>query len=371
MTPDGAHTPRMRIVYVTLQGLQEGQGAATHVRAMVTGLRRSHDVVLCAPRETKDPSAFTRVLRMARVQASAMRQARQGDVVYMRHHPFLFVLSWLLRLIGTPSVQELNGPIEDYVAIYPVLRPLMSVLRYMTVRSLLAADAVVVVSERLKRYLIDLGVPGDRIHVVHNGADLDQFQPSNGLSDSYALFYGALTPWQGLETLALATIDPGWPAGVRLVVVGGGPSEKALDVGSPAVIERRGVVPHSEVAELVAGSLVTLSPKTPEATWSSPLKFYESVACGVPVIATDVGEQADFIREWGCGLVIAEENPKTLAEAVAKVSADDGLRARMATAGIRVREQVSWDLRVNRVAGLLREVIDRTADGHGGTYASR
>lgn len=358
---------RLKIVYVTLQGLEEGQGAATHVRATVTGLNRTDDVTLCAPRATEAPSAHRRLLRMARVQWVALQESRRSDVVYMRHHPLLLVLAMLLRISGTPAVQELNGPIEDYGTIYPVLRPLLGILRHMTVRSLLAADAVVVVSDRLKQYLIDLGVPPDHIEVVHNGADLNRFQPSPDEPGSYAVFLGALTPWQGLQTLTGATRHPAWPKGVPLVVVGVGPTEGVLDAGDPQVIQRRGVVSHAHVADLLSGALVSLSPKTAAATWSSPLKLYESVACGVPVIATEIGEQADFIRQWGCGLVVAENDPQALATAVATVADNADLREELAVAAKAARDHVSWDQRVKQLRSLLYSVSARKPNGQGVT----
>lgn len=347
-----SHNHSMRILYVTLQGLDEWQGAGTHVRAVTQGLATTDEVELLAPAGNAT-SLFGRLWTMAVLQLRALRRARRVDVVYLRHHPFLLPLTLALKARGIPVVHELNGPIEDFLAIYPMLLPVFGRLRRMSVRTLLAADAVVVVSLRMREYLGDLGVPLSAIEVVHNGADLNAFRPSETAAERRVVFVGAFSPWQGLDTLVDATNDPAWPRDVRLVVAGHGTEAHELSRADPATLDNLGIVPHAEVGALVSGAMATISPKTPASALQSPLKLYESVACAVPAVVTDVGEQADFVRDTGTGLVVPPQDPAAMAKAIALLADDEELRAGMSQAATALRWEVSWDCRVAQIRGLL------------------
>lgn len=353
--------PRPRVLYVCLQGLEHGQGASTHVGAVVDGLRRTHDVVLVAPEGTPATGLLGRALRLPRLLLAAARAARGADVVYLRHHPMLQPLTEYLRRRGVTQIQEVNGPIADFTSIYPTLRPVGALLRAMSTATLRHADRVVAVSERLARSVRhQTGLPDDQVLVVHNGADLDVFTPVDRTpvdADTvpYVVFAGALAPWQGLGVLAAATGKPDWPAGVRVVVAGAGPSRHLLDGAASEAIDDRGVLPQREVARLVAGSLASLSPKTPDARWSSPLKVYEAIAAGVPTVVTDVGEQADIVRQWGCGVVVPPGDAAALARAVRGLVDDGPTRDRLAAAALAARPGVGWDDRVRTLARLLEE----------------
>lgn len=349
-------------MYVSLQGMQEGQGAATHVAAVRDGLDKTDDVVVCAPPAGRRATLVERLANVVALQRQAAHRARNADVVYLRHHPLLLPLTLWLRGHRIPVVQEVNGPLEDYGAIYPFMVPFTFLLRRASSLALMRSDRVIAVSTRLKDYLELAGVPPASVVVVPNGADLRRFTPRSGPPGGYAVFVGALTPWQGLDTLAQATWDPAWPSGVRLVVAGDGPSSEALQGADPNVLDRRGVVPHDQVGPLMSGALVTLSPKTVAARWSSPLKVYESVACGTPIVATDVGEQGDLIRSGGYGLLVRPGDPAALAKAVSLVATDGDTRDALVAAAITARDSVSWDRRVRAIREVLSNVTRSATD---------
>lgn len=345
-----------RVLYVCLQGLETGQGAETHVRAVVEGLRVRHEVDLVAPMAASSVGVVGRARRLARLLWAAKRAADRVDVVYLRHHPVLLPLTWWLRRMGIPQVQEVNGPIADFTAIYPMLRPVGAVLRWASRASLRHAQKVVAVSDALAVAVrAEADLPSEGVVVVHNGADLAVFMPSDVVG-SYVVFVGALTPWQGLSTLAAATTDPAWPTGITAMVVGDGPSRPQLDAAAPDVLDRRGVLSHREVGRLVAGSLAALSPKTDEARWSSPLKVYEAIAAGVPCIVTDVGEQAELVRRLGCGIVVPTGDAAALASAVRRLATDRAKRDALAGAAAGARHETSWGNRIDTLSALLDSV---------------
>ena len=302
---------------MTLQGVEDWQGAGTHVRAIVDGLRQTDDVTLIAP-QGDPPSLASRVLGIARVLVRAISESDRHDVVYLRHHPLAAPLSWWLGRCGIGRVEELNGPVEDLRTVYPALGRLWSAIIGMSRWQLRRADHVVVVSEALREYVLAFGVDPESITIVRNGADLERFQPhpyGPDLEHPYAIFVGALTEWQGLDTLVAAVDDPAWPSDLRLVVAGDGPLRHLVE--DHPVIDYRGRVPHDDVPALLSRAVAALSPKTEAARWSSPLKVYEALACGTPVIATAVGEQQSLLEGHALGALVATDDATGLALAIA------------------------------------------------------
>jgi glycosyltransferase involved in cell wall biosynthesis len=89
-------------------------------------------------------------------------------------------------------------------------------------------------------------------------------------------------------------------------------------------------------------------------TGLAPLKLFESLACGVPVIVSDQPGMGDLVRKAGCGLIVPERNPAALALAMAKIAADP---ARISALGRTAREEAlarcSWDARAIELQNML------------------
>jgi glycosyltransferase involved in cell wall biosynthesis len=176
------------------------------------------------------------------------------------------------------------------------------------------------------------------------------------------IFFGALAAWQGIDVLLAATSRLEWPSDVALVVLGEGVGRTTVEraAASNPRVQYLGVWPYRDVAGAVAHSIAGLAPKTggPERTviGLSPLKMYETVSCGTPLIATDMPSQADFVRGIGCGIVVPQEDPQALAQAVATLAGNDALARAM---GMRGRAAVVAEHSWERRAGETLSVIER------------
>jgi glycosyltransferase involved in cell wall biosynthesis len=169
------------------------------------------------------------------------------------------------------------------------------------------ADAVVCVSEHLKRAVGALGVPDQHVHVVHNGIDLDRFAPGDRdeararLSIDSArpvlLWVGRMAEVKGLDVLldAFASTKDAEPEAV-LCLVGDGPlrsavEQQAVRLGIRERIRFAGNVTHDALADWYRAADVTLLPSHSE---GSPNVLLESIACGTPFIASAVGGIPEF-----------------------------------------------------------------------------
>src|SRR4029077_20715606 len=102
--------------------------------------------------------------------------------------------------------------------------------------------------------------------------------------------------------------------------------QEAVQSGLP--VRWLGYRPHEQIPELIAGAIAGLipitNPRGRSSTGVSPLKLYETLACGIPVIATDLPGQAEIVRAGKCGVIVPCDDPGALAGAVAELAADPG-----------------------------------------------
>lgn len=362
-----------RLLYLCLQATREGQASYAHVREIISGLmRRGWRVELYEPPyrgAPVPPNWWKRLFYFLTVQIKLMRAAKP-DVLYIRSHFAAFPAALWAKLRRIPVVQEVNGPYEDLFLAWPFTRHLAGLFRWLIRAQLSWADAIIAVTDELREWVVrETGHKS--VYVVPNGANTELFKPGAPLPSTYkvpaayVVFFGALAPWQGIDIMIEATRHPAWPQEVKLLVLGDGKERIKIE---QATHEGRviyyGVVPYRDVPGIVAASVAGLVPKTSVEghgkTGLSPLKVFETLACGVPVVVSDFPFMADLVRRHQCGLVIPPGDAGALAEAVRFLYEHPSERTEMGRRGreVVVREH-SWDVRAQATEGVLMEVIAR------------
>lgn len=357
-----------RMAYVCLQATREGQASHAHVHEIMNGLeRRGWEVTLYEPAyasRTGSVSLVTKLREFAAVQRRFGAEADRFDLVYVRDHPAASPCCRAATRTGVPLVLEVNGPPHEVALAYGWTRPLVPVLRRLFADRVRRATAVITVTELLGKYVAGLG-KGVDVHVIGNGADPDRFRPATPADPPYALFIGAFAVWQGIKTLLAAIDRPEWPAGLPLVFAGDGLERPKVEAAAARDERVRylGPVPYADAPALLAGATVSLSPKSGVGdrarTGLSPLKLYESMSCGVPVIVTDLHGQSEPVAESRCGLIVPPDDPVALAAAVAEmVRQPEAARAMGQRGRAAVLERYSWDAAAGRTADVLRGVVN-------------
>ena len=184
--------------------------------------------------------------------------------------------------------------------------------------------------------------------------------PRPPIPGDYVVFFGALAPWQGIETMLAAVRRPDWPGGVHLVIAGDGVERPAVE--AEAARDKRiiylGRIPQRDVPGLVAHSLAGLCPISAD-VGHSPLKVYETLAAGVPVVVTEVPGQVELVRDNRCGLVIPPKDPAALASAIATLAGGRAEREEMGCRGRRLIEMGhSWRRRADELCGVLQQLVE-------------
>jgi glycosyltransferase involved in cell wall biosynthesis len=243
------------------------------------------------------------------------------------------------------------------------------------------ADRLVAVTEGIRRRLIaEYGVSPERISVIGNGADTDRFSPISresackdiGLSPGflYLCYVGTFMPWHALPVIleATAIVQAARPD-VRLLLVGdgdgrAGAEQQAKDLGIADSVIFTGRVPHDLVPAYIAAStlcLATFTSARNDGIGLSPLKVYEYLACGRPVVASDIEGVTETLCESGGGLVVPPDDAAGLAAAIVALLDDGGEGERMGIAGRKwVAENRSWKAVGAEMIGVMREVLGNT-----------
>ena len=357
------------VAYLSLQAVVDGQdtwAAVTEVIAGWEALGWTVDRYFPDYPPGGPPGGLARLAEMWRVQTRLAKRLSEYDAVYIRAHQMALVTARRAVHLGVPVVQECNGPYEDLLIAYPQLRlgrPIFDAMQRWQYRH---ASAIISVAEGLTAWL-KREAGHDRVTTNGNGANTVVFSPDAprrpGLPDRFAVFFGQFPAWQGISSLLQAVRLDAWPDGLPLVLVGDGalrPEVESAAAEMPGRVIWLGRLPYEEVAQVAAHAVVSFVPMmAPEReTMFSPLKLYESMACGVPVIASDVVGITEVVRDARCGILFPAGDARAIAQATATILADSADAAEMGRRGrIAAVEHYSWRARAEQRAHIIEDAI--------------
>ncbi|MFH1651698.1 MAG: glycosyltransferase [Chloroflexota bacterium] len=216
-------------------------------------------------------------------------------------------------------------------------------------------------------------VPSNKVSVVPCGVNPDLFRPtppeeSRAMlnlprSEKIVLYVGRIDPLKGVHNLIKAISLMPAETRPRLLIIGGDPTtsremnhleELAREGGISGSVDFRGIMPQSELPHYYAAADVTIIPSYYE---SFGLVALESLACGTPVVAADVGEMKSIIRQGETGLVLADNSPQNLAGGI--TAALEHLSGRPSVRR-KARESVRrfhWPLVAEELSHIFRQVV--------------
>jgi len=220
------------------------------------------------------------------------------------------------------------------------------------------------VTHRFIEHFHNRGLPRTQITFLPNGADtefLKPHPPSRDLLDRWRLhgkkvflYVGTHAYYHGLDTLIEAATLLRERSDIVFLMIGDGPERTRLkqlsvDRGLTNVIF--GQSPYEEMDQLysIAYASVATLRKMDVAQSMRLSKVFPSLSCAVPVIYAGVGEAAELLEAYKCGVVVAPEEPTLLAQAIASLASDQTMRHDMGCAGRAfVEREYSWSTIVGR-----------------------
>jgi glycosyltransferase involved in cell wall biosynthesis len=360
-----------KIAYLCLQVTRQGQASYSHVHEIIQGLmRRGWDVTLHEPSHDMilpGTGALRRGLEFLKTQYRLLSNLNRYDAIYVRSHFAAFPMALYAKLRHVPIIQEVNGPYEDLFIAWPFTRRFSSLFIWLMRIQMSWASAVITVTDQLGKWCKQ-EAGHERVYVVPNGANTSVFCPhattSVPLPPKFVVFFGALARWQGLDTILAAAQSDNWPNDVSLVIVGDGAMRRDVEdatTKNPHIVYL-GILPQRELAGVVARALLGLICKSNlggrTETGLSPLKLYETLATGTPVLITDFPGMSDFVRQYECGIVVPPDAPESVAAAVHECLVE---QEKIKIMGQKGRDAIclehSWDKRSHDTAHILRLFI--------------
>ena len=300
------------------------------------------------------------------------------DVLYTRLQTMEWMATLLKCVFRFKYVVEVNGLAPVEMKINGVSRGWIAFVTFMERIIYKLSDQVVVPSALIRDYLCrNYGVKEESVLVVSNGANPEFSRPMDktecrkqlGLPSfgKYLVFVGSLKQWHGIDRLvplmpALVEDDPG----LHLLIVGDG--EKRADLKqwidekqmSRSII-LAGRVPFEQVPVYINAGDICLAPYFEEGlneTGISPLKIFEYMACGRPIITNPVGGLDALFREHEIGVMIHSMNPSDWEKPIKDLLGDPEKMKALGDNGYRaVQTHYSWEAICKKIENTLDRLV--------------
>ncbi|MBI4580904.1 MAG: glycosyltransferase family 4 protein [Planctomycetes bacterium] len=277
--------------------------------------------------------------RFARV-ATRIVKSLQADLVFATSTPLTVGIPGMkgARYLHVPFVFEVRDVWPEILISAGALRnPLLIWYgRRLERRIYAAARHIVALSPGIKDSIAGTGYPAERITMIPNASDVDLFKPDRtpldddprlGPPGSFrVVFTGAHGFFNGLDAVldAAAELLRRGERSIQLVFIGGGRErdrliERSRREGLDAVCRWVSPIPKAELARVLprmdVGLMVLID--TPVMHYgTSPNKFFDYIACGLPVVNNYPGWLADMIREHDIGRAVPPGDPAAFADAL-------------------------------------------------------
>ena len=388
---------RLRIAFVVADEgipIHGSKGASVHAQEMIRAFHAlGHEVFVFAARRgdalTELPAHLTEVqvpseiatapdqkrrlreahaMRLSDAISAALVSAHSRapfDLIYERYSLFSTAGVRASERLAIPLALEVNSPLVLEQQRY---RKLAHVAEAEAIErtAFSRAACVFAVSEEVARYCETHGARPGASQVLPNGVDAERFRPRvddevRAPHSGFVVgFSGSLKPWHGIDVLmqAFVLLAAAAPES-SLLVAGRGPLGDWLDgfsagAGLSDRVTQAGWVGHDRLPAVLRSMDVAVAPYPAlEDFYFSPLKLYEYMAAGLPVVASRLGQLERVIEHGHNGLLVEAGEPDAIATALMMLRNDPALRAQMANAARQTALGHSWIRNAQAVTGRL------------------
>ena len=246
--------------------------------------------------------------------------------------------------------------------------------RWTAKHALKRADLITCDAEHIKRPLVELGAKPERIKIINFGIDTHQFRPKRGSErirkklrmprSPMVISLRALDPHYDIESLikSIPMVLKEIPDTV-FVIAGEGPQERSLtklgkSLGVSDNIRFVGQIPNDELPEYLGLADVYVSTALLDAGLAASTA--EAMACEVPVVITDFGDNRKWVEDGVNGYIIPLRSPDILASRIVHLIRDKETSKKFARVSRNIiEERNDWEKEMGKMEGLYQELVRR------------
>lgn len=228
-------------------------------------------------------------------------------------------------------------------------------------------DGLVVISESFRKHLTEKEKIKVPLLVAHDGVEPEKFKtfspPLKNKPPWFLLYTGSLKPSKGVETLLKSLIL--LPEEVKLKIVGGDKKsedfkrivrlKKNLNLGKR--VEILEYVPPGEVKKFFFLADILILPSTREESEGSPLKLFEYMAAGKPLIASSLPSIKEILEKGKDALFFPPGDEKSLAYTVQKILKDPSLGKKLVENAREKVKEFTWERRAKRILSFIESLL--------------
>ena len=363
-------------------------GGSVHVQAVAEGLARlGHEVHVATQAGTawpdgpvtwhpmRPPLGRAELRWTRRPAVGSLARDVKAEAIIERYYNFGGEGILAARSLGVPAILEVNAPIVDYPGSSKarldralVVEP----MRRWRERICRATDLFVTPAAEILPSWIDR----HKVLEIEWGADVDHFRPDAPRPPAFTrdagrvlgVFAGAFRSWHGVVHLS-ASLARLYAAGDRrfgAVLIGDGPERPAAERVARGVpgITFTGAVPHRALPGWLAQADIGIAPFDPArhrplrlGFYWSPLKIFEYMAVGLPVVAPALPRLRRLVEHAREGWLYDPDDARGLDRALEALADPDRRRVMGAAARARVVQDFSWAAHCRTLDGRLRQLV--------------
>ena len=315
-------------------------------------------------------------------RARALLKKNRPDFLYQRNSILSGTGAVVARQLHLPFVLEYNSPegwkLRNWTKTSPfkakinlVIAACVDALERFSLRR---ADLIVVVSEALKDRLVEQGFSPKRILSNPNGVDLVEFDAIKPISkytkkDTILLgFVGTFAHWHGAEILCEAVKKAYQETpNIHVVLIGDGVFRKTCETiiendKMQNVVTFTGTLDHAETIGILKSCDILVSPHVPNPDgtpfFGSPTKLFEYMAAGKCIVASDLFQVGEIIRDHNAGITVKPGDSVDLATGLVKAINDEDLRSKFGKNARKAAESdYTWTANARRVVDAVKPLM--------------
>lgn len=283
-------------------------------------------------------------------------------ILHAQSHLFLptFQAIRAAKKLGLPSIITIHGVAADRNTLLNFGQRLY--LRTIALCAFNAADKIICLTRSDAERINAIGCPYEKIRIIPNAVNVEHFKPIDKHEESLVIWTGRFVPEKGLEYLIeAARIIAKNNRCVKFLLIGYGPLKaKLVKLASHygllgKSVEFGGPYERSEMPNVLSQASIFVLPSLSEGLSISVL---EAMACGLPVVCTDIAGVREVVQNGITGILVPPRNPFALSKAIMTLLISGDLRRQMGQKARKtVVERYNWESHINQIERVYSEVI--------------